>query len=86
MQKQQIASAKRMQYRQVNPFSGAPELVDKRLGIQLAIKRQKQGDRVGHHDRRIGHHAGGGLLRKVCLLFGRKCATTLANELTDVLA
>ena len=70
MQKQQIARAKGMQNRQVNFFPGAPELVDKRLGIQLTVKREKQGDGVGHHYRRIGHHAGGGLLGKLCLLLG----------------
>ena len=86
VQKQKIAFAKRMQHRQINLLPGAPELVDKWLGIELAIKRQEQSDRVSHNHRGPRHHAGGGLLGKMRLLFSRKCTTTLANKLTDILA
>ncbi len=71
MQKQQISRTERVQYRQVNFFSGAPEFIDQRLGVKFAIKREKQGDGVRHYDGRIRHHAGRGLLRKMGLLFRR---------------
>jgi hypothetical protein len=51
------------------------------LGIQLAIKRQKQRDGVRHHDRRIRHHSGGGLLGKMRLLSA--LTRDGADELTD---
>ena len=69
VQKQQIAFAERVQHRQVYLLPGAPELLYQRLGVQLAVKRQKQGNRARHHDRGIRHHTGGGLLGKMRLLF-----------------
>ncbi|BBE75850.1 hypothetical protein MRY16398_09060 [Phytobacter sp. MRY16-398] len=74
-----------MQNRQINAFAAAPELFDKRLGVQLAIEGEKKGDGMRHHDWRIRHHARCRCNRKVFLLPGGKGATTLPYDFTDFL-
>ena len=65
-----MAWAEGVQYGQIDLLAGAPQRIDKRSGIQFAIKRQKQCHGMGHQYGWPGHHAGGGLLGKKGLLFG----------------
>ena len=71
MQKQQVSRTEGVEYRQIDLFPAAPEFIDQRLGIEFAIKREKQGNGMRHHNGRISHHAGRGLLREMGLLLRR---------------
>ncbi|MNN74943.1 hypothetical protein D3C81_1912030 [compost metagenome] len=79
VQKEQIARTERVQHRQIDLFPGVPELFDQRLGIQLAVKRQKQGDGMGHNHRGVRHHTGCSELGEMRLLFGRKRSTMFTD-------
>lgn len=45
--------------------------LNQRLGVEFAIKGEKHGDSVRHHDGRKAEHSGGGLLTKAALLLWR---------------
>jgi len=68
VQKQQIAGAEGVQNREADAFAAAPELLDQRTGIKLAVKGEKQRHGMGQHHRRECHHAVSGLLGVVTLL------------------
>ncbi len=74
-----------MQHREIYPLAGAPELVDQRLGVQLAVKGEKQRHVVSENYRRPGHHPLGGLLGKQALLLRAECASTIADLLANML-
>ncbi len=86
MQKEQITGAKRVQHRQIHPFTATPEQFNQRAGIQFAIKREKQRDGMRHHYGRISHHAGCGLLGEKGLLLKGEFTPTLANGFANLLS
>ena len=75
-----------MQHREIHPLAGAPELVDQRLGVQLAVKGEEQRHGMSEYDRRPGHHPLRGLLGKQALLLRAERAATLADLLANMLS
>ena len=75
-----------MQHREIHPLAGPPELVNQRLGVQLAVKGEKQRHGLGENHRRPGHHSLCGLQGKLPLLLRAERASTLADLLANMLA
>ncbi|STV14603.1 Uncharacterised protein [Klebsiella pneumoniae subsp. ozaenae] len=75
-----------MQYRQINPLARPPQLLDQRLGIQLAVEGEEQRHGMSENDGRIRHHSLSGLQGEALLLFGAKRASTLADLLANLLS